>query len=212
MSGSSGSLDQNGDSESQLLLASTSPRRVEILKNRGYAFEAIPPGVEESEDPHLTALELSLLNAKRKACAVSAFSPYATVIGADTVVVIDGVTLGKPKDLGEAKSMVTLLGGRTHKVLTSVWIQRWLPYRVTVFTEVSEVTFHPLTPSQIDDYLAKIHPLDKAGAYAAQEYREEIIARIDGTLSNVIGLPIESVERVLRDFGILIASQKATTR
>jgi len=191
-----------GEPAFDLVLASTSPRRFELLTQHGYAFRAVAPGVEESVDTHLTAEELSLLNAKRKACAVSAFLPQATVIGADTVVLIDGVTLGKPENLAEAHRMLQRLAGRTHSVLTSVWIQRGQPYRVSVFTEVSEVTFYTLTAQQIESYLAKIQPLDKAGSYAAQEFREEIIEKIEGSLTNVIGLPMESVSRVLQDFSI----------
>ncbi len=183
-----------------LVLASTSPRRIELLTNLGYTFRIVPPGVEESAGVHLTPRELSLLNAKRKSHAVAAFEPTSIVIGADTVVAIAGETLGKPADLDEARSMIQKLSGRTHQVLTSVWITRLHPFHMVAFTEMSEVTFRLLDASAIGAYLQKIDPLDKAGAYAAQEYREEIIENIHGSVENVIGLPVESVVLALTEF------------
>lgn len=183
-----------------LVLASTSPRRIELLSNLGYTFRIVPPGVEESSSGHLTPRELSLLNAKRKSHAVAAFEPTSIVIGADTVVSIAGETLGKPADFDEARTMIHKLSGRTHQVLTSVWITRLHPFHMVAFTEVSEVTFRPLDSDSILAYLAKIDPLDKAGAYAAQEHRDDIILHIDGSLNNVIGLPVESVALALTEF------------
>ncbi|MEO7933381.1 MAG: Maf family protein [Chthoniobacterales bacterium] len=183
-----------------LVLASTSPRRIELLSHLGHTFRIVPPGVEESSAGHLTPRELSLLNAKRKSHAVAAFEPTSIVIGADTVVAIAGETLGKPADLDEARSMIHKLSGRTHQVVTSVWITRLHPFHMVAFTEVSEVTFRSLDSHSILAYLEKIDPLDKAGAYAAQEYRDEIIESIQGSLDNVIGLPVESVALALTEF------------
>jgi septum formation protein len=183
-----------------LVLASTSPRRIELLSGLGYQFRIVPPGVEESVEGHFTSRELSLLNAKRKSHAVAAFEPTSIVIGADTVVSIDGETLGKPEDFDEARRMIGKLSGRTHQVLTSVWITRLHPFHLVAFTDVTDVTFLPLDATTIDAYLQKINPLDKAGAYAAQEYRDEIIQQIDGSLNNVIGLPIESLVLAMNEF------------
>jgi len=183
-----------------LVLASTSPRRIDLLTSQGYTFRIVPPGVEESVAGHFSARELSLLNAKRKAYAVAVFEPTSIVIGADTVVSIHGETLGKPVDLDDARSMLQKLNGRTHQVLTSVWVTRLHPFHIVAFTETSEVTFHLLSPREIDAYLQKINPLDKAGAYAAQEHRDDIIQHIEGSENNVIGLPIESVVLALAEF------------
>jgi septum formation protein len=183
-----------------LVLASTSPRRIELLADLGYPFRIVSPGCEESVSGHFTSRELSLLNAKRKSHAVAVFEPVSVVIGADTVVSIDGHTLGKPADLDEARAMLRLLNGRTHQVFTSVWITRLHPLHMVAFTEVSQVTFRQLTTQSIDTYLGKINPLDKAGAYAAQEYREDIIETIEGSLDNVIGLPVESLALALAEF------------
>jgi septum formation protein len=183
-----------------LVLASTSPRRIELLGDLGYAFRIVAPGCEESVAGHFTPRELSLLNAKRKSHAVAIFEPDAVVIGADTVVAIAGETLGKPADLEEARTMLHKLSGCTHQVLTSVWITRLQPFHMVAFTEMSEVTFLPLDASAIREYLQKINPLDKAGAYAAQEHRDDIIASIAGSVNNVIGLPVESLALALAEF------------
>lgn len=183
-----------------IVLASTSPRRIELLTGLGYQFRIVAPGCEESVSGHFTPRELSLLNAKRKSHAVAVFEPTSIVIGADTVVSIEGETLGKPNDMEEAQSMLKKLNGRTHEVLTSVWITRLHPFHMVAFTEVSGVTFHSMDQTAIREYLEKINPLDKAGAYAAQEYRDEIIQHIEGSLDNVIGLPVESVALALSEF------------
>ena len=183
-----------------LVLASTSPRRIELLTNLGYQFRIVPPGVEESVAGHFSPRELSLLNAKRKSHAVAIFEPTSIVIGADTVVAIDSEILGKPSDLAEAERMIRRLSGRTHQVLTSVWVTRLHPFHIVAFTEISDVTFYALEPDSIRSYLQKINPLDKAGAYAAQEYRDEIIEHIEGSLENVIGLPVESLALALAEF------------
>ncbi len=184
----------------ELVLASTSPRRIDLLTAMGRPFRVVAPGCEESVAGHFTPRELSLLNAKRKSHAVAAFAPTAIVIGADTVVALDGECIGKPADLDEARRMLRKLSGRTHQVVTSVWISRLHPFHMAAFTEISDVTFRPLSAREIDEYLKKIDPLDKAGGYAAQEFRDEIISSIDGALSNVIGLPTEALEPALENF------------
>ena len=194
------SLHESPPLNLDLVLASTSPRRVELFSSLNYPFRIEAPGCEESVAGHFTPRELSLLNAKRKSHAVAVFEPTSVIIGADTVVSIDDETLGKPADLEEAHEMIHKLSGRTHQVLTSVWITRLHPFHMVAFTEVSHVTFLRLEAAAIDAYLQKINPLDKAGGYAAQEYREEIIQHIDGSLENVIGLPLEALALALKEF------------
>jgi septum formation protein len=119
------------------------------------------------------------------------------VLGADTLVFLDGEIMGKPADIADAQRMLTRLQGRTHQVVTGVSLIHLRAYHERMFAVSTDVTFHPLDAEQVRDYLAKINPLDKAGAYAAQEHSEKIIAEISGSYSNVIGLPIERVEEEL---------------
>jgi septum formation protein len=127
------------------------------------------------------------------------------VLAADTVVVRGAEVIGKPTDLKDARKILTRLSGRTHEVYTSVFIARGNPKsrgERVVFTEMSHVTFHRLSAAAITEYFSKINPLDKAGAYAAQGHGREIIERIDGSYTNVVGLPMEKTIAALRAFGI----------
>lgn len=186
--------------ELDLILASTSPRRSVLLREMGFAFRTFSPDIEETAETHFTPRELTLLNARRKATAVAAFCPDSVVIGADTVVCIDGQILGKPADLDEARRMLRLLSGRSHEVLTSVWVVRFHPAKTRAFTEATTVYFRKLSDDRVDEYLALTNPLDKAGGYAAQENADMLIERIDGSISNVIGLPVETLKMALDDF------------
>jgi len=174
-----------------LILASSSPRRRELLEAHGYRFTVATAPVEEVSPAHLTVRETVLLNAARKGAAAAALHPAACVLAADTLVSLDGRPLGKPAGLDEARRMLEALAGRAHQVFTGVWIGRRAAGLVAAFTEVSHVTFRPLCKAEIEDYLRKVHVLDKAGAYAAQQDPIGLIASIRGSRSNVIGLPME---------------------
>lgn len=184
-----------------LILASTSPRRSHLLQEMGFTFRTFAPDIEETASMHFTPRELTLLNARRKATAVAAFCPESVVIGADTVVYVDDQVLGKPTDIDDARRMLRLLSGRSHEVLTSVWLVRFHPAKARAFTEATTVYFRELSDACVEEYLASIDPLDKAGAYAAQENARLLIERIEGSFSNVVGLPIESLKVALEDFG-----------
>lgn len=184
-----------------LILASTSPRRSHLLQEMGFRFRTFAPDIEETTSMHFTPRELTLLNARRKATAVAAFCPESVVIAADTVVYIDDQVLGKPTDIDDARRMLRLLSGRSHEVLTSVWLVRFHPAKTRAFTEATTVYFRELSDARVEEYLASIDPLDKAGAYAAQENARLLIERIEGSYSNVVGLPIESLKVALKDFG-----------
>jgi septum formation protein len=186
----------------RLILASASPRRRELLSDAGYEFEIASPRVEEVSHRWLTIRELTIWNAARKAAAASGILPDAVVLAADTLVTIDGEVLGKPADLDEAVQMLRRLSGRSHQVWTGVRINDAARDRTRSFHEMSRVYFRKLDDRAIRDYLGKIDPLDKAGAYAAQGYGMEIIARIEGSFSNVVGLPMEKTSAALRAFGI----------
>lgn len=186
-----------------LVLASTSPRRRDLLTAHGYAFIAAPAPVEESTAPWLSARELVLLNAGRKSAARRGWHADAVVLGVDTLVCLDGQTLGKPRDLAEAADMLARLAGQTHRVYTGVSLDHAAAGRVVSFVEETQVTFRPLDAAERAAYHQLIDPLDKAGAYAAQEHGERIIAAVDGSWSNVMGLPMERLTEVLaREFGL----------
>jgi septum formation protein len=194
-----------------LVLASASPRRRQLLAEHGYRAEIRPAQVEEVDWPWLTVRELVLLNARRKAAALSAERPGEVVLGVDTLVSLDGQALGKPRDMDHARAMLTRLGGREHQVYSGVCLMLTPSpalggsrSRTVAFAEETRVMFRPLDDAAIAHYYSLIDPLDKAGSYAAQEHPELIIARIDGSRSNVLGLPMESLEAVLaREFSIL---------
>ena len=187
-----------------LILASASPRRRALLTEHGYEFEArVPQGVEEIAPVHLSPGETVLANARAKARAAFAElarSENAVVLGVDTEVFFEGRVLGKPADMAAAFAMLRRLSGRTHDVYSGVWIVAH--GRERGFIEVTGVRFHCRTDAELKRYLARIHPLDKAGAYAAQEDRGEMIAHVEGSFSNVIGLPMERLRAELRKFGI----------
>lgn len=179
-----------------LILASQSPRRRELLAREGVAFEVVVRDTEEVHDASLPPQVLCARNAAAKAAAVAAEYPEHTVIGADTLVFIDGQPLGKPSDEEQAIGMLTQLQGRTHSVCTAVAVFMSNGERRD-FSELSYVTFRPLTRQQILHYMSLVHVYDKAGAYAVQEHGELIIEKVDGDLDNVIGLPVKSLMKVL---------------
>lgn len=193
-----------------LVLASASPRRRQLLAEHGYRAEIVPALVEESDARWLTVRELVLLNARRKAFAIAAQRPGALVLGADTLVCLDGEALGKPRDLDHARAMLARLSGREHQVFSGVCLAlaSFGPSpdaspRVVSFVEQTRVRFLPLDAAGIDHYLSLIDALDKAGSYAAQDHPELIIASVEGSWTNVLGLPMERLGEVLaRDFAL----------
>ena len=186
----------------RFVLASGSPRRRQLLKRAGYEFEVVSPLGEEVAHAWFTIRELTICNATRKAQRVSQTLPDAVVLAADTLVTIDGHVLGKPADLDDAVKILRRLSGRTHEVWTAVCICHAARGRTQSFHEISRVHFRELSDGAIRDYLAKVNPLDKAGAYAAQGHGTEIIEHIEGSYSNVVGLPMEETTRALSTFGV----------
>jgi septum formation protein len=178
------------------VLASTSPRRRELLEKAGLVFEIMPSPAEEVHDASMRPEELCELNASIKAAEVAARRPEAVVIGADTLVFIDGQPLGKPADLAQARAMLRQLAGRVHQVCTGVCVIFPDGTRKT-FHGLTKVTFLPLGDEEIDAYFALVNPLDKAGAYGIQEHGEKIVAGIDGDFDNVMGLPVAMVMAAL---------------
>ena len=178
-----------------LILASASPRRVELLRNAGIAFTVEPANVPEEPMPNEPPLQYARRLAGDKARAVFALHSDSVVLGADTVVVIDEYVLEKPKDNADAVRMLRLLSGRTHQVITGVCVVA--PNLEQTDAEITEVFFSPLTEQEIAGYIAIREPMDKAGAYAIQGIASRWVERIDGCYFNVVGLPVPRVYRML---------------
>ncbi len=179
-----------------IILASSSPRRRQLLKTICDDFEIIPSDVNEDVSPTLSPLQAVLEIAKRKGDKIHEQYPHDIVISADTIVIIDNQIIGKPKDEEDAKRLLRLLSGRLHRVITAYCI-----YKDEAFIEnyvVSDVLFYELTDKLIDDYVASGSPLDKAGAYGYQDNdKYPTVKRIDGSINNVIGFPLEEIQKDL---------------
>lgn len=182
----------------KIILASASPRRQELLREAGISFAVHPAEVDEEllpgELPAVSVMRLAAL----KAAAVAAQHPCSLVLGADTLVVLDGKMFGKPADFADACRMLKELSGRTHEVLTGVSL---VEYGQPAYNWCSKtlVTFKILRDEQIAAYFRLVNPLDKAGSYAIQEHGDLLVEGIQGLLSNVIGLPVEEVVRKLQE-------------
>lgn len=181
----------------RLILASASPRRKELLASLGVAFEVIPAEVTEHEAHDADPREMVRHNAALKADWVAARHPDATILGADTTVFIGRTVLNKPRDLSEAAAMLKLLSGRTHTVFTGLAIRRLRDSLKLAADAASEVTFKPLDDATIALYLSRVHTLDKAGGYAIQEHGDLIVAGYTGSLTNIVGLPLEEMKQLL---------------
>ena len=172
----------------RIVLASQSPRRRELLTLVGLAHEVIPADIDESALPEEAPAAHAERLAREKALALSVEHPDALTVAADTIVVIDGLILGKPRDRDDAHRMLALLSGRTHTVFTAVAVGRG--HEVVSALEDVAVTFRPLDAGEIDAYIATGEPMDKAGAYGIQGYGATIVERIDGDFFAVMGLAL----------------------
>jgi septum formation protein len=181
-----------------LILASASPRRAELLRLLKLDFRVIPSDATEVLDEQLSPFEVCQLNARRKARTVAKKNPDSLVLGADTLVFLDGEIMGKPASRADAERMLTRLQGRTHQVVTGISLIHLRAHRERIFAVSTDVMFHPLDAVQIRDYLARVNPLDKAGAYAIQEHGDLVVSEISGSYSNVVGLPVEQLRAELR--------------
>jgi len=184
-----------------LILASASPRRAELLRQLGLDFQVVPGDAAEIFDEQLSPLELCQLNAHRKARVIAKKHPGALVLGADTLVFLSDEIMGKPANIAEARRMLERLQGRTHQVITGISLIHLRALRERTFAVSTDVTFHPLTIKQIDVYLSKTNPLDKAGAYAIQEHGDTIVSEISGSFTNVVGLPLEMLKEEMQTWG-----------
>jgi septum formation protein len=186
-----------------LILASSSPRRQELLQQTGTAFEVHAPHINEDQRPGEEPLEYALRLAREKALAVARHYPHSHVLGADTIVVVDGEVLGKPTDPADAARMLRRLSARAHQVSTAVSLA--LPDGgADTRSCTTQVYFRKLTEDEIQHYVAGGEPMDKAGAYAIQGGASRWADRIEGEYSNVVGLPLSLVTDMLRANGLLL--------
>jgi septum formation protein len=188
----------------KLVLASASPRRAEILSAARIPFDVVPTGIDEARYPGegVEAMVERLAQAKARAAfsRIAAADP-AIVIGADTVVELDGDFLGKPGSAQAAREMLGRLSGRSHRVFTGLALVRVPGGASRVAVETTRVWFVPLRAAEIEEYVATCEPLDKAGGYAIQGFGGRFVERIEGCYFNVVGLPLARLYRLLGDFG-----------
>jgi len=184
----------------RLILASSSPRRRQLLAEAGFDFQVLPPPVEEPSDlpAELTPARRAEVLARFKARSVAARSPEAHILGADTVVAVAGQVLGKPDGRQEARAMLRRLSGTRHEVITGVALLA-PGGRERVASESTFVTMRRMGDEEIEQYLASGEWIGKAGAYAIQETADRFVEGIEGSYSNVVGLPIELVGRMIAE-------------
>ena len=189
-------------STSPLILASASPRRRELLAQAGIPFTVVVADVVEHEAEDSDPREMVRHNAALKADWVAARHPEATVLGADTTVFLDRTVLNKPRDPADARAMLRRLSGRTHTVFTGMAVRRLSDGLKLEQGVASEVTIKPLDEATIELYLSRVHTLDKAGGYAIQEQTDLIVAGYTGSLTNIVGLPVEEMKLLLTRAGL----------
>jgi len=185
----------------QIVLASASPRRKELLEEMDIAFIVDPSGSEENIDESLSPLEIAATLSLQKAQVVAKRHKNALVIGADTIVVLGKKILGKPKTKAHAKEMLSLLSGKAHDVITGFTIIDTDTGKKVTKAVTTKVYFKKITQEEKDAYVATGEPMDKAGAYAIQERGSFFIEKIEGDFDNVVGLPLFAVKDVLSQFG-----------
>src|SRR5579863_920180 len=189
----------------KLILASSSPRRAEVLRNAGFTFEIRPAGVDETRHSHESAEAYveRIAEAKTQAAAAQArqSGESAIVIAADTTVLIDGHILEKPADAADARRMLRLLSGRTHEVLTALAVTNTRTGQGSLHVEKTRVEIVKLSEEEIENYIATGEPFDKAGAYGIQGIAGRFAARIDGCYFNVLGMPLSRLWTTLHELG-----------
>jgi septum formation protein len=189
---------------SKLVLASSSPRREKLFRKLGLDFNIISPNVVEEPTNGESPVEYVLRISLEKALTVAAALEHKhIVIGADTIVVCDGDILGKPEDEEEAKSMLMRLSGRYHEVMTGLSIVKSKSEIMHIEYVKSMVKFKSLNPNEIEEYVNTKEPLDKAGGYAAQGIGAFMIEEIQGSFTNIVGLPLSSLSNALKNLGII---------
>jgi len=191
--------------ENILILASASPRRRQLLTEAGYRFDVRPSQIDESaygdakRDPETLAIDVAVAKARDVARQITV---PAVVLGADTIVACDGDVLGKASDADEARRMLFRLARTRHRVITGIALIHSPSGREILKADTAWITMRPMTEKEIEDYIASGSWIDKAGAYAVQEGADKFIVHIDGSFTNVVGLPMELVQNMLAQMGI----------
>jgi septum formation protein len=196
----------------RLVLASASPRRRELLARLGLAFDVVPSEVDETLPPELPPEQGPAELARRKARAVTARlagAAPAVVLAADTLVILDGQPFGKPTSRADARTMLRSLRGRTHEVVTGLAVVETATGREWSETVVSRVGLREFADAELEAYVLTGEPDDKAGAYAVQGAGGSLVARVTGSVTNVIGLPLEVTARLLRQSGLTVTDPPA---
>jgi septum formation protein len=193
----------------RLVLASISPRRLDLLRSLGLEVTVCPSGYDEPSLPDVPPPEVAALHARAKAVAVARERPRDVIVAADTVVDLDGQSLGKPSDAAEASRMLRLLSGREHRVHTAFTLI--VPGHAPVEeTTTTRVRFYPLRDDEIAEYVATGEPMDKAGAYGIQGAAAALVEGIDGDFYTVMGFPLARFVRALRRLGFRLPVAKKT--
>ncbi len=189
----------------KLVLASSSPRRAEVLRNAGFVFEVRPADVDETRQPHEAAEDYVRRVAQAKAHAVAdparAAGERAIVIAADTIVLAEAQILGKPKNAEDARGMLRLFNGKTHEVLTALCVINIPDAKEALHVEKTRVEFLKMSAEEIEDYIQTGEPFDKAGAYGIQGIAGRFATRVEGCYFNVLGLPLSRLWTTLQSFG-----------
>jgi septum formation protein len=189
----------------KLILASSSPRRAEVLRNAGFVFEVRPADVDETRLPYESAENYVRRVAQAKARAISeparAAAERAIVIAADTTVVAEGQILAKPEDAADARRMLSLFNGKTHEVLTALCVINVPAAKEALHVEKTRVEFLKMSKEEIESYIQTGEPFDKAGAYGIQGIAGRFATRIDGCYFNVLGLPLSRLWTTLQSLG-----------
>jgi septum formation protein len=189
----------------KIILASSSPRRAEVLRDAGIAFEICAAQVEESAHPgesvQAMVARLAEMKAREAVEQIGSSRGNCIVVGADTAVELGGEIFGKPRDAAHAREILAKLGGRTHQVLSGIFLIRLPDGAARSAVETTSVTFAPLERGEIEDYVASGEPMDKAGAYAIQGVAGRYISRLEGCYFNVVGLPLARLHTLLRGLG-----------
>ena len=188
-----------------LILASQSPRRRELLSMLGLEFEIITADIDETMDPNLSVEDAVAEVCRKKAQAVGASHPGRLIVAADTIVVVDEQKLGKPHSEAEAKQMLRSLSGRSHTVMTGFCL--WQDGHFETHVEHTHLRFRTLSDREIDAYVATGSPMDKAGAYCIQDQAAIFVEALEGDYYNVMGLPLCSLTKCLRKWGISVLSE-----
>ena len=189
-----------------VILASASPRRIELIKKITDDFTVIPSAVDETVNENIAAEDIPVLLSQRKALDIAKGHPDDTVIGCDTVVISSGKVLGKPTDKDDARRMITELSGHGHTVITGVTIVH--KGKAVSFPEITEVVFHTIYESDIEEYINTKEPYDKAGAYAVQGLAGKFVKELIGDYYNVVGFPVNRIRNTLKELGLAVKDEQ----